>query len=77
MLDESKLIPFSAVVAGKWARKDNDEFTLFKSVGVGLLDLATLTLLHDKAKKLGVGKEVTLSLKWSPKSNVGRGPLTP
>ncbi len=77
MLDESKLIPFSAVVAGKWARKDNDEFTLFKSVGVGLLDLATLALLYDKAKKLGVGKEVPLSLKWSPRSYGGHGPLTP
>ena len=68
MLDESKLIPFSAVVAGKWARKDIDELTLFKSVGVGLLDLATLALLYDKAEKLGVGKEVPLSLKWSSRS---------
>jgi len=59
------------------ARKDNDELTLFKSVGVGLLDLATLALLYDKAKKLGVGKEVPLSLKWSPRSNGGHGPLTP
>jgi len=52
MFDESKIIPFSAVVAGKWARNDNDELTLFKSVGVGLLDLATLALLYNEAKKL-------------------------
>jgi ornithine cyclodeaminase/alanine dehydrogenase-like protein (mu-crystallin family) len=77
MLNENKLIPFSAVVAGKWARNDNDELALLKSVGVGLLDLATLALLHDKAEKLGVGKEVHLSLKWSPRSNGGHGLLTP
>ena len=77
MLDENKLIPFSAVAAGKWARKDNDELALLKSVGVGLLDLATLALLYDKAKRLGVGKEVSLSLKWSPRSNGTHGPLTP
>jgi ornithine cyclodeaminase/alanine dehydrogenase-like protein (mu-crystallin family) len=77
MLDESKLIPFSAVVAGKWTRKDNDELTLFKSLGVGLLDLATLALLYDKAKKLGIGKEIPLSLRWSSRINAGHGPLTP
>jgi len=32
-------------------------------------------LLYDKAKRLGVGKEVPLSLKWSPRSNAGHTDL--
>ncbi len=67
MLDESKIVPFSAVVSGKYGRKSDDEITVFKSVGTGLIDVAVMVRLMELANKYGLGKEVSLSLKWSQK----------
>jgi ornithine cyclodeaminase/alanine dehydrogenase-like protein (mu-crystallin family) len=68
MLDEGKIVPFSRVVAKKWTRKSDDELTVFKSVGIGLLDLGVMLRLYELAKKYGAGRELPLDLRWSPES---------
>jgi alanine dehydrogenase len=50
-----------AIIAGrKPARIDNSEITLFKSNGLAIQDAATAKLVYDKAKKVGIGKEVEI-----------------
>lgn len=50
------------VIAGFAPGRSNDEeITLFKSVGIGLQDLEICRLLVDRARALGVGSEIDLT----------------
>ena len=64
MLDWSKVVPLSAVISGNEGRKSEDEITVFKSLGIGLEDVAVMKILYEKAKKLGLGTEITVRGKW-------------
>ncbi|MCG2909391.1 MAG: ornithine cyclodeaminase family protein [Sulfolobaceae archaeon] len=65
MLDWNKVYQFSDVVLGKISRTSVDDITVFKSMGIGLEDVAVLKLLYEKAKKYGVGTEINIRGKWS------------
>ena len=46
------------VVGAKRGRRDDSEITLFKSLGVGLEDLAAASLVYDRAIAQGVGRRL-------------------
>lgn len=48
------------ITGRKPGRLTTDEITLFKSNGLAIQDAATAKLVYDKAKELGVGKEIEL-----------------
>jgi alanine dehydrogenase len=52
-LDWNDLIPLHRVVGSPGFRRDHDAITLFKSLGVGLEDLAIASLLYDRAAASG------------------------
>ena len=52
-LDWNDLIPLHQVVGSPGFRRDRDAITLFKSLGVGLEDLAIASLLYDRAMASG------------------------
>jgi alanine dehydrogenase len=48
------------VIGAKEGRSNAEEITLFKSVGVAIEDLALALEVYERARKLGIGKEITL-----------------
>jgi alanine dehydrogenase len=52
-LDWNDLIPLHRIVGSPGFRRDRDAITLFKSLGVGLEDLAIASLLYDRAAASG------------------------
>lgn len=48
------------VIGAKEGRSDAEEITLFKSVGVAIEDLALALEVYERARKQGIGKEITL-----------------
>ncbi|NQV02173.1 MAG: ornithine cyclodeaminase family protein [Bacteroidia bacterium] len=49
------------IITGKLpGRTITDEITLFKSNGLAIQDAATARLVYDKARELGIGKEIEL-----------------
>jgi len=52
-LDWSAVIPLHQIVGSSGFRRDRDAITLFKSLGVGLEDLAIASLLYDRAAASG------------------------
>jgi ornithine cyclodeaminase/alanine dehydrogenase-like protein (mu-crystallin family) len=48
------------VTGTKEGRNNAEEITLFKSVGVAIEDLALALEVYQRAKKQGIGKEITL-----------------
>lgn len=48
------------VVGAKEGRSSAKEITLFKSVGVAIEDLAMALEVYERARKLGIGREITL-----------------
>jgi ornithine cyclodeaminase len=48
------------VIGAKEGRSDAEEITLFKSVGVAIEDLALAHEVYERARRLGIGREVTL-----------------
>jgi alanine dehydrogenase len=52
-LDWNDLIPLHRIVGSPGFRRDHDAITLFKSLGVGLEDLAIASLLYDRAAASG------------------------
>ena len=48
-------------------RNNRREITSFKSVGIGLEDVAVLRVVYEKAKKEGLGQEIKVRGLWSPK----------
>lgn len=54
-----RAIPLSAVVIGRAkGRPDKDAITLFKSLGVALEDIAVAGVVYEKAKALGLGRQL-------------------
>jgi hypothetical protein len=47
------LIPLHRIVGSPGIRREHDAITLFKSLGVGLEDLAIASLLYDRAVASG------------------------
>jgi len=41
-------------------RQSDDEITLFKSLGLGVEDVATGRLVLERARQLGIGREITI-----------------
>jgi alanine dehydrogenase len=52
-LDWNDLVPLHRIVGAEPVRRDHDAITLFKSLGVGLEDLAIGSLLYDRAAASG------------------------
>ena len=50
---EQTCIPLHRIVGSPGLRRDHDAITLFKSLGVGLEDLAIASLLYDRAVASG------------------------
>jgi len=48
------------ILGKKEARRSDDEITLFKSVGLAIQDAATAIKAYEIAKKLNVGKNITI-----------------
>ncbi|MGD0396961.1 MAG: ornithine cyclodeaminase family protein [Nitrososphaerales archaeon] len=48
------------VTGAKEGRSNAEEITLFKSVGVAIEDLALALEVYERARKMGIGREVTL-----------------
>lgn len=61
-LDEKDLdADLGEVIAGKVVgRSDQDQITLYNSVGVGIQDVAVARLVIDEARRLGLGTEIDL-----------------
>ena len=51
-LDWAQVVPLHRIVAGEF-RRERDAITLFKSLGVGLEDLAIASLVYDRAMASG------------------------
>ena len=52
-LDWSKVKPLHEIVAGPPIRRDANAITLFKSLGVGLEDVAVAAVIYDRAMASG------------------------
>lgn len=59
-IDESDLLPLSAVFEGDAGRESDDEILVVESVGSAVLDAATAEYLYEKSNARGVGEEVGL-----------------
>jgi ornithine cyclodeaminase len=57
----------ATVVASQFARTANDDLTLFKSLGVGVSDLALGIALYKRALTLGLGHKIPHPQKVSPR----------
>lgn len=54
-----RAIPLSAIVIGRAkGRPDKDAITLFKSLGVALEDIAVASVVYEKAKAMGLGRQL-------------------
>lgn len=62
MIDYSKVVNLSKFVSGKVKRKG---LTIFKSVGIGLEDVAVLKVIYEEAKRKGLGSEIKVRGSWS------------
>jgi alanine dehydrogenase len=59
-LDESDLVPFSAVLTGERGRERDDEVLVVESVGSAVMDVAAATEVYGTARERGVGSEQPL-----------------
>lgn len=67
----------SCIVEGR-IRRAEDDLTLFKSVGMGISDLAMATLIYERAVERGLGKPIpypergsnSLRLRWDPAASL-------
>jgi ornithine cyclodeaminase len=62
-----RVLPLSQVVASKRNRKTDDDLTLFKSLGMGISDLALGIELYRKALESGLGRKLEAPFKVSPR----------
>jgi ornithine cyclodeaminase len=65
--------PLSSVVAARAARRAGDDITLFKSLGMGISDLALGMELYRRAREQGVGREFPQPQRSQPRLRVARG----
>ncbi|MEM4884005.1 MAG: ornithine cyclodeaminase family protein [Saccharolobus sp.] len=63
MLDYNKLVPISSIIFGKNSIA-KEGITIFKSVGIGLEDLAVGKLVYEKALRKGLGIEIEVKGTW-------------
>ncbi len=65
MLDESKIVAISSLISGKVkGMREEGSITLFKSVGIGLEDVAVMSALYEKVKSKGNALELEVSGRW-------------
>jgi ornithine cyclodeaminase/alanine dehydrogenase-like protein (mu-crystallin family) len=58
---DGRLVELGQIVAGRVAgRSDDQAITLFKSLGIGVEDIATAAYIYHKARERGVGQELDL-----------------
>jgi ornithine cyclodeaminase len=65
--------PLSSVVAARAARRAEDDITLFKSLGMGISDLALGMELYRRARERGTGREFPQPQRSQPRLRVARG----
>ena len=65
--------PLSSVVAARAARRAGDDVTLFKSLGMGISDLALGMELYGRARERGLGREFPQPRRATPRLRVARG----
>jgi alanine dehydrogenase len=63
----SAVQPLSQIVASRRQRTPNDDITLFKSLGMGISDLALGTELYRRAVAQGIGRELPAPKKVQPR----------
>jgi len=63
MLDQNKIVTLSSVISRKISIP-KDGITIFKSVGIGLEDLAVGKLIYEKALRKGLGTEIEVRGIW-------------
>lgn len=54
-----QVMSLAELVAGRKSRAASDDITLFKSLGMGISDLALGMQLYQKARELGLGRELS------------------
>lgn len=54
-----QVMSLAELVAGRKSRAASDDITLFKSLGMGISDLALGIQLYQKARELGLGRELS------------------
>ena len=58
--DMERVVELSSIVAGTIpGRRSSESITLFKSLGIGLEDVATAGLVYARARERGLGEELT------------------
>ncbi len=65
MLDLNKVFSLSSIIAGR-VNVNREGITIFKSVGIGLEDVALLKFIYEESKRRGLGTEVELKGRWRP-----------
>jgi len=55
---KGELVEVQELIGGRRVRRTQADVTLFKSVGTALQDVAMASLVYEKAKKRGIGKEI-------------------
>jgi ornithine cyclodeaminase/alanine dehydrogenase-like protein (mu-crystallin family) len=63
----SRVWPLAAIVAGKGRRSPDDDLTVFKSLGMGISDLALGIELYRRAVALGAGRALEHPRKIAPR----------
>lgn len=65
--------PLSSIVAAREGRRAGDDITLFKSLGMGISDLALGMELYRRARASGMGREFPQPQRATPRLRVARG----
>jgi ornithine cyclodeaminase len=67
-----RVMSLADLIAARKPRSAGDDITLFKSLGMGISDLALGMRLYEKARELGLGRELTQPERVSPRLRVAR-----
>ena len=67
-----QVISLAELTAARRSRAASDDITLFKSLGMGISDLALGMRLYQKARELGVGRELSHPQRVPPRLRVAR-----
>jgi ornithine cyclodeaminase len=67
-----QVMSLAELVAARKSRAAGDDITLFKSLGMGISDLALGMQLYRKARELGVGRELSHPQRVSPRLRAAR-----
>lgn len=69
----TRVEPLSSLVAAREPRRPDDDVTLFKSLGMGISDLALGTELYRIAREKNLGREFPQPQRVAPRLRVARG----